>query len=129
MMNSYYSREDLKRIPEIMNLAPKAAASFIAFEKEIYTDSGSVPVKTKELIAIAVAHITGCPYCIDTHTQRYKKLGGTSEEIIEAVLVAASTRAGAVLSHATQALAAFDQGLTTDESSPVTPVTKPDCFC
>ncbi|MGO4179790.1 carboxymuconolactone decarboxylase family protein [Paenibacillus sp. TAF43_2] len=63
----------------------------------------------KELIAVAVAHVIGCPYCIDVHVKKCKELGGTREEIIEAVLVAASTRAGAILSHATHALISFEE--------------------
>jgi len=106
-MNHYYNHADLERISELVKLAPQASAAFFAFEKEVYHSGGFLPLKTKELLAVAAAHLTGCPYCIDVHVQKYRKLGGTREEMIEAVLVAASTRAGAVLSHATQALAAF----------------------
>ncbi|MGG1514044.1 carboxymuconolactone decarboxylase family protein [Paenibacillus oryzisoli] len=123
-MSHYYSREDLAAIPELVKQAPQAATSFFTFEKEIYHADGAVPLKTKELLAIAVAHVTGCPYCIDTHVQRYRALGGTMEEVMEAVLVAASTQAGAVLSHATQALAAFQRA----EHKSGTDKT-PECFC
>lgn len=116
-MNHYYDRSNLERIPDLMKLSPKAAASFLSFEKDIFHSSDVLPQKTKELIAVAVAHVTGCPYCIDVHVKKCKELGGTREEIFEAVLVAASTRAGAILSHATHALKSFE------ESS------APDCFC
>lgn len=105
-MESYYTPANLKRIPELVQLAPQAAESYFAFEKRVYA-SDALPLKTKELIALAVAHVTGCPYCIDVHVGKYKALGGTREEIMEAVLVAASTRAGAVLSHAVHALNAY----------------------
>lgn len=75
---------------------PQASKLFLAFEHEVYHDMHALPLKTKELIALAVAHITGFPYCIDTHTKKFKDLGGTREEAFEAVLVATSTRAGAV---------------------------------
>ncbi|MGG1553540.1 carboxymuconolactone decarboxylase family protein [Paenibacillus ferrarius] len=123
-MSHYYSREDLAAIPDLVKLAPQAATSFFTFEKEIYHTGGAVPLKTKELIAIAAAHVTGCPYCIDTHVQRYRALGGTPEEIMEAVLVAASTRAGAVLSHATQALTAFQRAEHKSGHDKT-----PECFC
>lgn len=129
-MNHYYDRSNLTRIPELMKLSPKAAASFLSFEKEIYHNSEVLALKTKELIAIAVAHVTGCPYCIDVHVKRFKELGGTHEEMLESVLVAASTRAGAILSHATHALVSFE-GQDEDHSanpSKARPAS-PDCFC
>jgi len=127
-MSHYYSPDDLKRIPELVKLAPKASSSFLAFEQEVYSSSGGIPLKTKELIAVAVAHVTGCPYCIDTHVQRYRDLGGTREEVLEAVLVAASTRAGAVLSHAVQALSAFERYQPPHDKEKHDP-TDPKCFC
>ncbi len=122
-MNHYYDRSNLKRIPELIQLAPQTAASFFDFEKNVYHASEAIPVKMKELIAIAVSHVTGCPYCIDVHVRKYKELGGTREEIMEAVLVAASTRAGGILSHATHALAAYE-----DERKDQAPA-DPECFC
>lgn len=128
-MNHYYDRSNLNRIPELMNLSPQAAAAFLAFEKEIYHSSEVLPLKTKELIAIAVAHVTGCPYCIDVHVKRYVDMGGTREEIFEAVLVAASTRAGAVLSHATHALSAMEDIKLPPLTGKEQPPASPDCFC
>jgi len=131
-MKPYYLPSNLKRIPDLIRLAPKSAASYLAFENEVYNAAGAIPAKTKELIAIAVAHVTGCPYCIDAHVRKCKELGGTAEEIVEAVLVAASTRAGAILSHATHALIAFDgqSGETNAEASGAPPSgTTPDCLC
>ncbi|CAG7641875.1 hypothetical protein PAESOLCIP111_04279 [Paenibacillus solanacearum] len=116
-MSHYYNQADLEWIPELVKLAPQASASFFAFEKEVYHSDGALPLKTKELLAVAAAHLTGCPYCIDVHVQKYRKLGGTREEIVEAVLVAASTQAGAVLSHATQALAAFHRAASAEGST------------
>lgn len=128
-MNHYYDRSNLNRIPELMKLSPKAAAAFLTFEKEIYHSSEVLPLKTKELIAIAVAHVTGCPYCIDVHVKRYVDMGGTREEIFEAVLVAASTRAGAVLSHATHALLAMEGTKLPPLTGKEQPPASPDCFC
>ncbi|WP_261303639.1 carboxymuconolactone decarboxylase family protein [Paenibacillus andongensis] len=129
-MNHYYDRSNLERIPELIKLAPQAAASFLSFERDVFHSTEAIPLKMKELIAVAVAHVTGCPYCIDVHVKKCKELGGTKEEILEAILIATSTRAGAILSHATHALIAFDDhpeqltGQTTDQQSSI-----PDCFC
>lgn len=131
-VNSYYAQSNLQRIPELIQLAPQTAASFLTFEQNVYHASKAIPLKMKELIAIAVAHVTGCPYCIDVHVKKCKELGGTREEILEAVLVAASTRAGAILSHATHALNAYDQpgqpASSTADPTP-SPSSGPDCFC
>jgi AhpD family alkylhydroperoxidase len=129
-MTYYYDPSNLKKIPELMKLAPQASASFLSFEKEVYHAMNHIPLKMKELIAIAVAHVTGCPYCIDVHVKKFKELGGNREEIFEAVLVAASTRAGAILSHATHALLAFDTEIPSqDDDRQGNPPDKPECFC
>lgn len=128
-MNHYYDRSNLNRIPELMKLSPQAAAAFLSFENEIYHTSEVLPLKTKELIALAVAHVTGCPYCIDVHVKRYTGIGGTREEIFEAVLVAASTRAGAVLSHATHALLAIEDTKQPPINGNEQQSASPDCFC
>ena len=129
-MTYYYDPSNLKKIPELMKLAPQASASFLSFENEVYHAMNHIPLKMKELIAIAVAHVSGCPYCIDVHVKRFKELGGNREEIFEAVLVAASTRAGAILSHATHALLAFDTEIPSqDNDRQGNPPDKPECFC
>ena len=38
-------------------LAPKPAEAFAAFSRSVFAD-GALPVKTKQLIAVAVAHVT-----------------------------------------------------------------------
>lgn len=129
-MTHYYDSSNLKKIPELMNLAPQASASFLSFEKDVYHSMNHIPLKMKELIAIAVAHVTGCPYCIDVHVKKFKELGGEREEIFEAVLVAASTRAGAILSHATHALEAFEATIPSPNGDQQDkPPEKPECFC
>ena len=58
----------------------------------------------KDLIAIAVAHVTQCPYCIRAHTKRALAKGATEQEIMEAIWVSAEMRAGAATAHSTIAL-------------------------
>ncbi|MBN9548367.1 MAG: carboxymuconolactone decarboxylase family protein, partial [Alphaproteobacteria bacterium] len=65
---------------------------------------GALPRKMKQLIAVAVAHVTQCPYCIEGHTKAATREGATPEEIMEAIWVAAEMRAGAAYAHATIAL-------------------------
>lgn len=129
-MTHYYDSSNLKKIPDLMKLAPQASSSFLSFEKDVYHSMNHIPLKIKELIAIAVAHVTGCPYCIDVHVKKFKELGGEREEIFEAVLVATATRAGAILSHATHALIAFDTTMPfPSDDQQGKPSDTPECFC
>lgn len=84
-------------------LARGPAESFHAFSRAVFAD-GAIPVKTKQLIAVAVAHVTQCPYCIHGHTGAALRHGAAPEEIMEAIWVAAEMRAGGAYAHSTLAL-------------------------
>lgn len=88
---------------ERRRLAPGPADAFRAFSRSVFAE-GALPVKTKQLIAVAVAHVTQCPYCIRSHTHTAGLAGATPEEIMEAIWVAAEMRAGAATSHSNLAL-------------------------
>jgi AhpD family alkylhydroperoxidase len=90
------------------NLVPAPAAAFKAFSQSVFAD-GALPAKTKQLIAVAVAHVTQCPYCIRGHTKAALKQGASAEEIMEAIWVAAEMRAGAAYAHAALALETIAQ--------------------
>lgn len=85
-------------------LAPAIDDAFRAFSKQVFSD-GALPAKTKQLIAVAVAHVTQCPYCIRGHTKAAPRAGAGPEELMEAIWVAAEMRAGGAFAHATVALA------------------------
>ena len=87
-------------------LAPESHAAFEAFSRAVFAD-GALPEKTKQLIAVAVAHTTQCPYCIQGHTRLATRKGATPQEIMEAIWVAAEMRAGAAYAHSTLALDAL----------------------
>ena len=84
-------------------LALKNLEAWRNFSKTVF-EGGALPEKTKQLIAVAVAHVTQCPYCIRSHTKYAMRKGASKEEIMEAVWVAAEMRAGAAYSHATIAM-------------------------
>ncbi len=84
-------------------LAPAQIDTWRKFSREVFKE-GDLDKKTKQLIAVAVAHVTQCPYCIKAHTKGSKKAGATNEEIMEAIWVAAEMRAGAAYAHANIAL-------------------------
>jgi AhpD family alkylhydroperoxidase len=85
------------------DLAPDIFAAFQSFSQRVFED-GALNGKTKDLIAIAVAHVTQCPYCIRAHTQRATLKGATEREIMEAIWVAAEMRAGAATAHSNVAI-------------------------
>ena len=84
-------------------LAPEPLNAFKAFSAAVFAE-GVLPSKTKQLIAVAVAHVTQCPYCIRGHTQAALKAGATQAEIMEAIWVSAEMRAGAAYAHSALAL-------------------------
>lgn len=117
------------RIPELMKRSPAAAEAYLHFERQVYEAPSLLPQKTKELIALTVAHVTGCPYCIDVHVKKYKALDGTMEEIMEALLVAASTRSGAILSHGLNALNSYEEAKEKVPQEGNKVDGDPQCFC
>lgn len=84
-------------------LTPKILEAFKAFNAAVFAD-GALPGKTKELIAVAVAHVTQCPYCIRGHTRSALRAGATEQEIMEAIWVAAEMRAGGAYAHSALAI-------------------------
>ena len=100
-----YSKENLVRLKKMENLAPQAMKAFWAFDRAAVAD-GAIPVKYKELIAVAVSLTTQCPYCIEIHSANARKAGATEAELVESAMIAAALRAGAAMTHATHALMA-----------------------
>jgi AhpD family alkylhydroperoxidase len=94
-----YDMANVKKLKTLGKGAPAAMDAFWAFDKAALAD-GVVPKKYKELIAIAVALTTQCPYCLEIHRGNAGKAGATAEEIAETALVVAALRAGAAITHA-----------------------------
>ncbi len=93
-----HSMEKLAKLPKLGELAPEVTTAFWAYDKAALT-GGAIPKKYKELMAIAVALTTQCPYCIELHRQAALKAGVTGQELAETVHVAAALRAGAAITH------------------------------
>src|SRR5699024_8341335 len=84
-------------------LAPEPLKAFKAFSAQVFAD-GELPGVTKQLIAVAVAHVTQCPYCIKGHTSEAIKQGASEEQVMEASWVAAEMRAGGAYAHSALAI-------------------------
>ena len=99
-----YDMAHLQKLKSLGENAKSAYDAYAAFDKAALAD-GAIPAKTKQLIAIAVALTTQCPYCIEVHTRDAKAAGCSEAEIAETIMVAAALRAGAAVTHGTHALA------------------------
>ena len=105
----YHDSDDLKVLSEFKRLAPTEFSAFVEFDKIVGRADGAIPKKYRELIAIAVACTTQCPYCLDVHTRAAGRAGATREEVAEAAMLAAALRAGAAVTHGALAVKLFDQ--------------------
>jgi AhpD family alkylhydroperoxidase len=88
-------------------LTPDADAAFQAFSKAVFAE-GALDVRTKQLIAVAVAHVTQCPWCIEGHVKAARRAGASGAQIMEAIWVAAEMRAGAAFAQSVKALDLLD---------------------
>ena len=98
-----YDSANMKKLKAMRELAPEPMAAFDALNAAVFKD-GALSVKVKELIAVAVAVTTQCPYCIDAHVKKAKAAGATEAELTEATMVAAALRAGGAVTHGTHAI-------------------------
>ena len=84
-------------------LAPETEVAFQAFSQSVFSD-GALSTKTKQLIAVAVPHVTQCPYCVTGHTKVVQRAGATPQKRMEAIW---EMRAGAAFAHSTLMLSAL----------------------
>lgn len=98
-----YDMKNLQKLQTLGAKAPEAWKAFVAFDKAAFTD-GVIPLKYKELMALAVALTTQCPYCLEIHRDKAVKAGVSEEELAEVTLIAAALRAGAAVTHGTHLL-------------------------
>lgn len=89
-------------------LAPEIERAFQSFSRAVFAP-GALDTKTKQLIAVAAAHVTQCPYCIRGHTKAALRAGALDTELMEAIWVASEMRAGAAYAHSVIALDVMKQ--------------------
>src|SRR4051794_2258826 len=103
MTQTVYPRPDAQIAERRKQLAPGIHDAFQEFSRQVFAD-GALDAKTKQLIAVAVAHVTQCPYCIRGHSKAALRKGATESELMEAIWVAAEMRAGGAYAHSIIAL-------------------------
>src|SRR6476469_3616128 len=107
MTNNLYEKGNLKNLSKLKELAPEQLQAFSEFNTAVMAE-GALTKKEKEIIAVAIAHVTECPYCIDSHTRSAKAEGATLDELVEAVFVVAGVEAGGAVTHSTHMQNAVD---------------------
>lgn len=98
MASDLYPEAGRALVDERNGLAPEIQQAFQDFQKKVFAD-GALSARTKQLIAVAVAHVTQCPYCIKGHTRGAIRAGASEKEIMEAIWVATEMRAGGAIAH------------------------------
>lgn len=103
MSEAMFPPQSVEAAQKRRQLAPETEAAFRAFSQQVFAD-GALSAKMKQIIAVAVAHVTQCPYCIKGHTKAALREGATEAELMEAIWVAAEMRAGGAYAHSVLAL-------------------------
>lgn len=83
---------------KMRELVPETYRAFLDFDKQAFKD-GALPAKTKELMALGIAQVTQCPWCIQAHTKKAAAAGASDAEMAETTFVAMAMAAGAAWSH------------------------------
>lgn len=112
--NTVYPKPHRQHGVQRQRLSPEQTDAFKAFSRSVFAE-GALSAKTKQLIAVAAAHVTQCPYCINAHTDGALGGGATPEEIMEAIWIAAEMRAGAAYAHSVLALERISLAHETDD--------------
>ena len=108
MGESMYPQATKELAQKRSHLAPGIEAAFRQFSQAVFQD-GALPGRTKQLIAVAVAHVTQCPYCIKGHTKAALRQGATAEELMEDILAAADDRSVLLITHRPEGLGLVDE--------------------
>ena len=109
MSEHYHDASDLRLFKEMRKLATADFEAWLGLNNIVGRGDGAIPKKYRELIAVAVACTTQCPYCIEAHAKAAKSAGATREELVESAFLAAALRAGGAATHGAMALKFFDQ--------------------
>ncbi|MDY0406438.1 carboxymuconolactone decarboxylase family protein [Virgibacillus sp. 179-BFC.A HS] len=106
--DALYERSNLKKLGQLEKAAPNGFKGYQTFS-DAAMKAGKLSAKLKEIIAVAIATTTQCPYCIDVHTKNATKQGATNEELGEAIMVAAALRAGGAYAHIANMIQGYNE--------------------
>lgn len=101
MKDTYYNPKDLKKFSKIKEFQKPLGDKFFEYYNAVF-EEGALTKREKCLIALAVSHVTQCPYCIDAYTENCLQNGADEAQMMEAVHVGAAIKSGATLVHSVQ---------------------------
>ncbi|MFI4875388.1 MAG: carboxymuconolactone decarboxylase family protein [Blastopirellula sp. JB062] len=108
-MPEYQSPQDRAYIQTLIDSARPEAEAFFHLKRTAERSDGTIPIKYRELMSVAVALTTQCSYCIESHMKNAIEAGATREEIGESVFIAAAIRAGGAAGNGLMAMRMFDE--------------------
>lgn len=110
MTDHYHHPDDRRHARDLRACAPEEFAAYRNFsDTAVGRTEGAIPLKYRELLAVAVALTTQCAYCLETHTTKARSVGVTRDELAETVYVTAALRAGGAAAHGMMAMRMFTQ--------------------
>jgi len=95
----YYGHEGIESPNLLASLTPTVHQVYTEFRQIVFKE-GALSSSFKELIAVACAHNSRCPFCIDVHVHAALEAGRSKIEVAEAVWVGIEMGAGACFGHA-----------------------------
>jgi AhpD family alkylhydroperoxidase len=98
-----YHGQILQTLAQLGRLSPDTLRGYRTLS-EAGAKTAHLDVKTRELVALAVAVTVRCDGCIVVHTDAALKHGASREDIAEALGVAVAVNAGAALIFSTRVL-------------------------
>ena len=85
-MTDFFDREADRAYTRVYKAeTPDILKAWVDFDGAVFAAEGrEIPLKYRELIALAVGITTQCAYCIDAHAQKAVHAGATQGELAEA---------------------------------------------
>ena len=108
-MSNFTEPTDKKFTKEILDHAPRQSKAWIDFDQRVGEADTVIPKKYKELMSIAIALTTQCPYCLERHVEKAKKLGASKEELAETIMITAALRSGAAMGYGLLLMKLYDE--------------------
>ena len=107
-MSEYLFKSNIsEEMGTLRELNPDLHSAWMEYHNGVFKD-GALTQKDKQLIAVAGAHITRCPYCIRSRVRLAKNHGASDQEIVESIYVGMRFAMGAPFAYSSIAFEAHD---------------------
>ena len=108
-MSHYHDENDMKLLKNMSQLSPEEFKAWLNLNNIVGREDGQIPVKYRQLMALAVACTTQCVYCLEGHVKSARRAGASREEVSETAFIAAAMRAGGAVAHGAVALKFYER--------------------